>query len=93
MDINVTVNLPPKLEEQLRAESGNLSTAIRDGFALELFRRRLLSRQGLSQMLGLDRFETYALLKHHQIFDGSLTHEDVDADVASARELLGIPRR
>lgn len=93
MDIRVDVNLPPDIEARLRAESGDLSAAVREGFVLDLFRRGLLTRFGLSQTLGLDRFETYALLKRHQIFDESLTHDDVDSDVAAARELLGTPRR
>ena len=93
MNVSVAVDLPAEVEDRLRAESGDLSAAVREGFLLDLFRRGLLTRYGLSQALGLDRFETYALLKRHQIFDESLTHDDVDADVAAARELLGTPRR
>lgn len=93
MNVNVSINLPPEVEERLRAESPDLAAAVGEGFALDLFRRGILDRYGLSQTLGLDRFETFALLKRHQIFDGTLTHEDVDADVKSINELLGPPRR
>lgn len=92
MDVHVTVNLPPGAEERLRAESPDLPAAIREAFALDLFRRGILDRYGLSQTLGLDRFETFALLKRHQMFDGTLTHEDIDADVRSINELIGPPR-
>lgn len=89
MNISVALNLPPGVEERLRSESGDLSVAVREAFALDLYRRGILDRHELSETLGLDRFETFALLKRHQIFDGSLTHEDVDADVRSIDELLG----
>ena len=39
-----------------------------------------------------NRFETLALLKRHGMFHGTLTHEDVEADVRSIDELLGPPR-
>jgi hypothetical protein len=93
MNVRVAVNLPAEVEDRLRAESGDLSAAVREGFVLDLFRRGFLTRHGLSQALGIDRFETHALLKRHQIFDESLTHDDVDSDVAAARKLLGTPRR
>jgi hypothetical protein len=92
MNVSVAVNLPSGVEDRVRAESGDLAVAVREGFVLDLFRRGLLSRSDLSQTLGLDRFETYALLKRYQIFDESLTHDDVDSDVAAARELLAGPR-
>ena len=45
MNINFAVNLPAHVEERLRTESGDLSTAAREGFAIELFRR--VPRQAL----------------------------------------------
>jgi Uncharacterised protein family (UPF0175) len=47
---------------------------------LELFRRGRLSHYELSRVLGLDRFETDAWLKRHNVFDGSLTMADLEAD-------------
>lgn len=92
MNINVTMNLPPDVEKRLRSESPDLSTAVREGFAVELFRRGLLTHFDLGQVLTLDRFETDALLKRHGVAEYSPTHEDVDADVESLKELLG-PKR
>lgn len=92
MNINLTVNLPPEAEKRLRAESPDLPAAVREAFVLDLFRRGILDRKSLSETLGLDRFETFALLKRHQIFEGTLTHEDVAADVKSIDELIGPPR-
>ena len=43
MDITLSVNLPPDVEERLRAESGDLSSAVRESFAINLFRRGILT--------------------------------------------------
>jgi predicted HTH domain antitoxin len=90
-NINIALNLPPDVEERLRTESGDLSTAAREAFAIELFRRGILSHHDLGQSLGLDRFETDALLKRHKVTAHALKHEDVDADVKSLDELLAPP--
>ena len=92
MNISFDVNLPPDVEERLRAEAPDLSAAGREAFAVDLFRRCILTHHGLSQTLGLDRFETDALLKRHRVTEQSLTHEEVDADVQSLNELLAPPR-
>ena len=91
VNINIAVDLPPDVEERLRTESGDLPTAAREAFAIELFRRGFLSHHALGQSLGLDRFETDALLKRHKVTAHALKHEDVDADVKSLDELLAPP--
>ncbi len=92
MNINIAINLPPDVEERLRTENGELSTTAREAFAIELFRRGILGHHDLGQSLGLDRFETDALLKRYRVTEHALTHEDVDADVKSLNELLVPPR-
>jgi len=91
MNLSLTLNLPPEVEERLRAESGDLSSAVRESFAINLFRRGILSHHQLGQVLGIDRFETDALLKRNDVTEYSLTHEDIDADVSSLKEFLGLP--
>jgi predicted HTH domain antitoxin len=88
MNISLAVNLPPGVEERHRAESGDLSSAVRESFAINLFRRGILTHHELGQVLGLDRFETDALLKRNDVTEYSLTHEDIDADVSSLKEFL-----
>lgn len=92
MEIHLILDLPPEVAERLKAESPDVSQAVREVFALDLFRRGILDRPGLSQVLGLDRFETLALLKRHGIFQGALSHEEVEADARSINELIGPPR-
>jgi predicted HTH domain antitoxin len=90
MNISLAVNLPPKVEERLLAESGDLSTAVRESFAINLFRRGILTHHELGQMLGRDRFETDGLLNRNGVTEYSLTHEDIDTDVRSLKEFLGL---
>jgi predicted HTH domain antitoxin len=92
MTISVIVNLPPEVEERLRAESGDLSSAIRESFAINLFRRGILTHHELGQELGIDRFATDALLKRNEVTEYSLTHEDIDADVNSLKDFLELAR-
>jgi hypothetical protein len=92
MDIYVSVNLPPELENLLRDERLDLTRVARDAVAVDLFRRGVLNHVQLGGVLGLDRFETDALLKQHKVSEHALTHSDVDADVGSINDLVGPPR-
>ena len=92
MDINVSVNLPPEVESRLQSERVGLVSVAREAVAVDLFRRESLSHAQLGQALGLDRFETDALLKRHKVSEHALTHSDVDADVQSINDLIGPPR-
>ena len=89
MSLNVTINLPPELEERLRREGRDLSADIKEAFALELFRRGTLSHYELSVVLGLDRFETDGWLKRHGVFEGSPTAADVDEDRRTLERVMG----
>jgi predicted HTH domain antitoxin len=92
MNISIPINLSPEVEERLRAESRDLSSAVRESFAVNLFRRGILTHHEVGQELGLDRFETDALLKRNQVTEYSLSHEDIDADVNSLKQFLGLTR-
>ena len=80
MPLNITLDFPPDVEEKLVRNTENLNTDVKETYALELFRRGKLSHFELSRVLGLDRFETDAYLKRHQVLEGSLTMADLDAD-------------
>src|SRR5438046_2712135 len=80
MTLNITFNLPPHLEEKLRAITPDIGADVPETYALELFRRGQITHVELSQLLALDRFETDAYLNRHNVFEGSLSMEDLDAD-------------
>ena len=92
MALNVTLDFPADLEDRLRRDNPNLAAEIKEIFALELFRRGELSHFELSRVLGLDRFETDAWLKRHQVFEGSLTMADLDADRQTIDQVLSKAR-
>lgn len=80
MSLTITFDLPTDLEERLRRETSDLGIEVKEAYALEMFRRGRLSHYELSRILGLDRFETDAYLKRHNIFEGSLTMADIESD-------------
>lgn len=87
-NVSVTVDLPLDAERKLRAESPDFTTAVREGFVVNLFRRGILTHSELGQALDLDRFETDALLNRHRVTEQSPTHEEVDVEVKGLKELL-----
>ncbi len=89
----VTFQLPDDVEKRLRAQSPDLDAEAREISALELFRRGKLSHFELSQVLGLDRFETDAFLKRHTVVEGSLTMQDLDEQTQTLDRVLGPVRR
>ena len=78
---------------ELRSESSDLESEAREALALELFRRGRLSHFELSQILGLDRVETDALLKRQGVVEGSLTMQDLDEQNRTLNDVLGPARR
>lgn len=93
MSLHVTLELPAALEKKLRTESANLDDDVREAYVLELFRRGKLSHYELSQILGLDRFETDAYLKQHNVVEGTLTMEDLDEQERTLERVMGPVRR
>ena len=93
MALTITLELPADVEQKVRAETSNLDADVKEAYALELFRRGKISHYELSQILGLDRFETDAYLKRHKVFEGSLTAEDLEEQYQTLERLLGPTRR
>jgi hypothetical protein len=87
--MSVTIDLPPEIEERLRSQTSDLAAELSEAAVVGLFREGKLSHFELSKVLGLDRCETDAYLKRHNIFEGSLTMEDLDADRATLERVFG----
>ena len=88
----VTFQLPSDVEQKLRAESPDLEGDAKQAYAVELFRRGKLTHYELSKVLGLDRVETDAFLKRHNVYEGSLTDDDLEADRKTLERVLGPAR-
>ena len=89
----VTIQLPADVEQRLRAQTPDLDTELKEAVVLDLFRRGKLSHYELSKILGLDRFETDAYLKRHNVVEGSLTMQDLDEQARTLDRVLGQVRR
>ncbi len=85
----VTVHLNDELEAHLRRELRDLDRAATEALLVHAFRQGKLTHHQLAQALGLDRFETDALLKQHNVLEGSPTLEDVEGDRQTLERVLG----
>jgi predicted HTH domain antitoxin len=91
--MNVNFEISQDVAAQLRSAGTDLNRLAKELLLVESFRRGLVTHAQLAQALGLDRFETDAFLKRHQVTEHSLGHQDVDADVQSINDLIGGPSR
>ncbi|MGA2699793.1 MAG: UPF0175 family protein [Isosphaeraceae bacterium] len=89
--MSICFDLPQNIEQQLRKNGADLDREAKEVYLVALFRRGIVCHYDLGLALGLDRFETDALLKRHQVTEQSLGHQDVDADVRSINDLLAAP--
>lgn len=91
--MQITITLPNNIEERLREVSPDLEREAREALALELFRKEKITHYELSQMLGLDRFETDEFLVSHNEYAQSLTLEDLEGDAETLRQLRAKDKR
>ncbi len=87
--MSVSFEIPQDIEQQLRSEGIDPNRHAKECVLVNFFRRGLITHAQLARALDLDRFETDALLKRHQVTEHSLGHEDVDADVQSIDDHIG----
>ncbi len=83
----VIVELPADVEKRLRAECSDLESEAGEAMLVELYRQDKLTHSELSQALGLERFETDAVLKKHNVTEDLPT----DAEYNAALAHLGVP--
>lgn len=84
----VTIQLPPEVEQRLRAESADLDGEAKEAMLVELYRQDKLSRHELSQALNLNRFETDGVLKKHRVTEDLPTCEEIEQDLRHLRQLV-----
>ena len=87
--MTVSFQLPSAIEEQLRRELVDLDQVAKEAALVELYRQGKLTHHELATALGLDRFETEALLKRHRITDDCVTLEGLDKQLTALRKLAG----
>jgi hypothetical protein len=85
----VTFELPSELERSLRHEVPHLEEAAKESFLVDLYRHRKISHYQLAQALGIDRFETEAVLKRHQVTEDLPTADNLEEDRRALERVLG----
>ncbi|MEX2318135.1 MAG: UPF0175 family protein [Pirellulales bacterium] len=85
----VTIQLPAEVEQSLRAQSPDLDAEGKEAMLVELYRQERLTHYELSQALGLDRFETDAILKKHKVTIDLPTAEELEEGLRRLRQLVG----
>jgi predicted HTH domain antitoxin len=84
----LTIELPADVEQRLRTENPDIDAEVKEAMLVELYRQDKLSRYELSLALGLNRFETDAVLKKRRVTEDLPTPEELEEDLRRARELL-----
>lgn len=84
----VTFQLDTALEAQLRREVHDLDQAAKEATLVDLYRQGKLSHVELAQSLTLDRFQTEAVLKRHNVTEDLPTIEELEADRRTLEQLL-----
>jgi hypothetical protein len=83
--MTVSFDLPPDLEQRLRAEDTDVNREAKETYLVELYRRDKLTHDQLGAALGLSWYDTEGVLKRHNVFD--YTIEDFESDLRTAEEL------
>lgn len=63
--MSITFNLPNAVEENLRAQFGDLDEAAKEAALVELYRQEKFSHGQFAESLGVSRDEANAILKRH----------------------------
>ncbi|HEX4054196.1 MAG TPA: UPF0175 family protein [Tepidisphaeraceae bacterium] len=85
--MSITFDLPTSIEQSLRRELGNLEQAAKEAALVELYRQDKLTHHEFSQALGLDRLETEAVLKRHNVTEDFPTREQYNAALSRLRAI------
>ena len=85
----LSIPLSPELARALRLVGGTPERAALETLAVSLFREGRLSHVELSKVLGLDRFQTGAVLNRHEVINGGLTPEELELERAALDRVLG----
>ncbi len=81
--MQVTIEIPDAIVAYLKLNGGSISRELLEAFAVESYRAEKLSRGQVSELLGLNFWETEELLRKR----GALLHYDLN-DLEQDRETL-----
>jgi predicted HTH domain antitoxin len=83
--MNVAIDIPDEVAQQLQAHSGEVTRAVLEAVAIQAYRDGLITPAQVQQMLGLEsRWETEALLRRAEAYH-DYTMDDLERDLAAMR--------
>jgi hypothetical protein len=83
--LQVTIELPDDLAEQIQKSSGDIGRRMLEAFAVESYRSSSITGRQVQQLLGLrDRFELDAFLKRAGVFR-RYTAQELTLDYEASR--------
>lgn len=88
--MTVSFQLPSIIEAQLRRELVDLDHVAKEAALVELYCQEKLTHHELATALGLDRFETEALLRRHRVTEDCVTLEELDQQLTTLRNLTSV---
>jgi hypothetical protein len=83
--MTISFDIPPDIAHGLRIDGADLSREAKEAFLVELYRQDKIAHHQLAEALGLDRYETDAVLKRHKVSPG-VTAEEMRAQAAALRD-------
>jgi predicted HTH domain antitoxin len=86
--MSIAFSLPVGVEEDLRAQLGDLDYAAKEAAVVELYRQGTLSHGQFAESLGVSRNEANAVLKRHNVTEDLPTMEEFDEQMDELRRLL-----
>lgn len=84
--MQLTVELPDEFAETLATHRTELEGDLREAIAVSAYRRGVLSRAQVGQLLGLHRFEVDKLFRRHHVYL-DYTDEQIERDLRNARRV------
>lgn len=78
----VSINLPLKLEAQLRREVHDLDQMAKEALLVDLYRRGAITHHELSESLGMERFRVEELLSRYGVVEDLPSAESVLQEAA-----------
>jgi hypothetical protein len=77
----ITIDIPPEVEESLRAGLSDLDNSIKETALVGLYRQRKLSHHQMGLALGLSWHEVEALLKRHNMIEDGPSAQEIHDQV------------
>lgn len=85
--MQVTIEIPDGIAEQIARAGGDAQRALLEAFAAEEYRRGNVSRGQVSEILGLNFWETEEFLKNHEAYL-QFDLDSLDNDTQKLTDLL-----